>query len=318
MANGYLGSVLQQPPARDDARATGGATDSDLLRRFVTLREEVAFETLVQRHGPMVLGVCRRILKDWHAAEDAFQATFLVLAQKAGSLSKPELLGNWLYGVAYRTAIKARARAARQGAHERQAATMPRAESVPEAAWQQLKEVLDEELQQLPTKYRAPLVLCYLEGKTHEDAARQLGWPVGSMSWYLARGRDMLRQRLNRRGNALSAGPFALMLSDNVAPLPVPAPLVASTVKAALSLGPTQGTTEQGQTLREETVSPAVSKLADEVAKGLWSSWLRVLAIAALLLCLAGVATGALAFNIMTGGPAQAAPSGTAAGASCH
>jgi RNA polymerase sigma-70 factor (ECF subfamily) len=161
--------------------------DGELLERFVSRRDESAFTALVHRHGPMVLGVCRRVLNDWQSAEDAFQVTFLVLARKADSLMRPGLLANWLHGVAYRTALKARSRAVRQGVHERQAAAMAPTESRAGRSVVELREVLDEELSHLPEKYRAPLVLCYLEGKTNEEAARLLHWPLGSMSARLAR-----------------------------------------------------------------------------------------------------------------------------------
>jgi RNA polymerase sigma factor (sigma-70 family) len=169
-----------------------------LVERFVQRQDEEAFAALVRRHGPLVLGVCRRVLHDWDDAQDAFQATFFVLARKAASLAKPEALGNWLYGVAFRTAVKARARAARRREYERQAG---RATANPssELARRDLWEALDEELSRLPEKYRAPLVRCYLEGKTNEEAARELGCPPGSMSGRLARGRELLRERLTSR-----------------------------------------------------------------------------------------------------------------------
>jgi RNA polymerase sigma-70 factor (ECF subfamily) len=179
-------------------RGTGGS-DRELLERFARGQDEEAFEALVQRHGPLVLGVCRRVLRDWEDAQDAFQATFFVLARKAGSLAKPEALGNWLYGVAYRTAVKAKARAARRRECERQAGrATPNPAS--EEARRDLCEVLGEELSRLPEKYRAPLVHCYLEGKTNQEAARELGCPLGSMSGRLARGRELLRERLAAPG----------------------------------------------------------------------------------------------------------------------
>jgi RNA polymerase sigma factor (sigma-70 family) len=146
--------------------------DGELLERFVGQRDESAFAALVQRHGSMVLGVCRRVLNDWQRTEDAFQVTFLVLARKAGSLARPESLANWLHGVAYRIALKARIRVARQRTHERQAAAMSPTESQPSGSARELREVLDKEIDRLPEKYRAPLVLCYLEGKTNEEAWR--------------------------------------------------------------------------------------------------------------------------------------------------
>jgi RNA polymerase sigma factor (sigma-70 family) len=215
--------------------------DQDLLRQFASRRDESAFESLVQRHGPMVQGVCRRILGDAHDAEDAFQAVFLVLARKSRSIRKPELLANWLYGVACRIARKARIRAIRKESRERRAGTMPVAGKIPVAGqlldleWLELKAVLDDELQQLPEKYRAPLVLCYLHGQTNAQAAEQLGWPTGSISERLARAREILRARLNRRGLTLSAGLLALLLSQKAASADVSPLLVHATVKVGVS-----------------------------------------------------------------------------------
>lgn len=180
-----------------DSREFDALTDGELLRRFAQRHEEAAFSALLRRHGPMVLSVCRRVLRRTHDAEDAFQATFLVMVEKAQELRRPELLSNWLYGVAYRTALHARRRAARRSEREREAAAMcSDAASDREIESRELRRVLDEELHRLPQKYRAPLVLCYLEGKTNEEAARLLGWPSGSMSYRLARGRELLRGRL--------------------------------------------------------------------------------------------------------------------------
>jgi RNA polymerase sigma factor (sigma-70 family) len=220
-----------------DSRAFDALTDGELLERFVHRREEAAFAALVQRHGPMVLSVCRRVLRHNHDAEDAFQATFLVLTKKAHRLHRPELLANWLYGVAYRTALHARQRADRRREREKEAAAMSVPTDDPEIESRELRRILDEELQSLPEKYRAPLVLCYLEGKTNGEAARLLGWPSGSMSHRLARGRELLRERLQPR----LAGPPsllpALLLADHLQPGAVPPFLAETTVRAAALLG---------------------------------------------------------------------------------
>jgi RNA polymerase sigma-70 factor (ECF subfamily) len=184
----------------------------------------------------MVLGVCRRVLNDWQSAEDAFQVTFLVLARKADSLTRPGLLANWLHGVAYRTALKARSRAVRQGVHERQAAAMSPAEFRPNRSVVELREVLDEELGRLPEKYRAPLVLCYLEGKTNEEAARLLHWPPGSMSARLARARALLRTGLTRHGLAFDLRFCGRFLAQHELPATEVSPeLETVTVRSALS-----------------------------------------------------------------------------------
>jgi RNA polymerase sigma factor (sigma-70 family) len=156
-----------------------GLKDDQLLARFFESHEDSAFSVLVERYGPLVYGVCRRILADSNDAEDAFQATFLVLVRKGGSLRDPGRLASWLYGVAYRTARKARAKAALRTKSERQAGEMPTKSAGHEMTYDELQALLDEEISQLPEKYALPLVLCYLEGKTNAQAAAQLGWPEG-------------------------------------------------------------------------------------------------------------------------------------------
>jgi RNA polymerase sigma factor (sigma-70 family) len=211
-------------------------SDGQLLDWFVHQREEAAFAALVRRHGPMVLSVCRRVLRHSQDAEDAFQATFLVLAEKAPGLRQPELLANWLYGVAYRTALHARQRASRRSEREREAATLFFSEGDSESESRELRQVLDEELQGLPEKYRAPLVLCYLEGMTNEAAARRLGWPSGSMSYRLARGRELLRERLEARLAGFSILLPAVWLAEQLQPAAVSPLLVTTTVQAAVTV----------------------------------------------------------------------------------
>jgi RNA polymerase sigma factor (sigma-70 family) len=208
-------------------------TDAELLDRFTRSRDPGAFADLVRRHGPMVFGVCRRVLRDPNDAEEAFQVTFLVLVRKADGLREPGRLANWLYGVANRVARKARVSAARRGRHERAAATPDR--TVPdEPTDADLRAVLDEEMVALPDKYRAPLVLCYLEGLTNEAAAERLGWPPGSMSYRLARGRELLRKRLVRRGVCLALWPiFWQTLSESASAGTMPSTLVDATVNRA-------------------------------------------------------------------------------------
>jgi RNA polymerase sigma factor (sigma-70 family) len=214
-------------PAGDDA------TDAQLLDRYLASRDAGSFAAIVQRHGPMVWGVCRRLLRDHQDAEDAFQATFLVLVRKAASVLPRQMVGNWLHGVARQTAIKARALAARRSMRECQVTDMPERETIPPASWQDLQSVLDEELLRLPPRYRAVVLLCDLEGKTRKEAARQLGVPIGSIAGWLARARAMLAKRLTRRGVSLSGASIATALVQYEASATLPAWVASSTIDAA-------------------------------------------------------------------------------------
>jgi RNA polymerase sigma factor (sigma-70 family) len=213
-----------------------GLTDGQLLGCFLEQRDESAFAALVRRHGPMVWGVCRRVLGNHHDAEDAFQATFLVLVRKAASVVPRELVANWLYGVAHQTARKARATAARRGGRERQVTDMPEPAVTEPDLWPDLQPLLDRELSLLPDKYRVPIVLCDLGGKTRKEAARQVGCPEGTLAARLARGRAMLAKRLARHGLSVSGGALAVALSHQAASASVPASVVATTIKAAALL----------------------------------------------------------------------------------
>jgi RNA polymerase sigma factor (sigma-70 family) len=216
--------------------STAEPTDRQLLERFTSGRDEDAFRALVWRHGPLVLGVCRRVLRHEQDAEDAFQATFLVLAQKAASVRWHESIGHWLHETAQRTARKLRAASARRRDRERQARRMDTPAETPGGTWQELCAVLDEELCRLPTPYRLPLLLCYLEGQTQDQAARQLGWSHRTLRRRLEGGRERLRARLARRGVALPAALLTMSLAQPEASA-MPAMLAASTVRAALLLG---------------------------------------------------------------------------------
>jgi RNA polymerase sigma factor (sigma-70 family) len=213
------------------------ASDAALLERFVAQRDESAFTLLLERHGPMVLRLARRLLGQEQDAEDIFQATFLLFARKAGTIRKRQSVSSWLYGVAYRLAGRAREQRAHRKAQEKRAATMHAAKPQAATAWQDLQELLEDVLAQLPEKYRTPLILCYLEGKTQEQAAQQLGCPLGTVRSWLARGRSLLRRRLARRGVALSSGALATALlaeAVSAAAADLPPALLQSTLKAAL------------------------------------------------------------------------------------
>src|SRR5262245_55406534 len=221
----HLQAVLTPPRAAE--------TDAQLLARFLTCRDEAAFASLVCRHGPMVLGVCRRLLRHAQDAEDAFQAAFLVLARKAGSVLKREAVGSWLYMVAYRTAQRARARQVQRRAREKPMGDLPHPEAQPQEP-QDWRPLLDQELSLLPEKYRAPLVLCDLQGRSRREAARQLKLPDGTLSSRLAAGRRLLAERLSRRGVTLSGGALAAALSGGAASAQVAATPVVATAKAAV------------------------------------------------------------------------------------
>jgi RNA polymerase sigma factor (sigma-70 family) len=213
MATGPLKTLVRRLRCQLGLPTARSHSDTELLERFAARHEEAAFAALVERYGSIVLGVCRRVLGDVHDAEDAFQATFLALARKAGSIRRSEALGSWLYRVAYRMAVRARAHFAAQRAQETIAAAQRPTTEAPDLSWRDLWPVLDEELNRLPEKYRAPLVLCFLEGKTNEEAAAELGWPSGSVRGRVARGRALLRERLLRRGVTLPAAALATALS---------------------------------------------------------------------------------------------------------
>jgi RNA polymerase sigma factor (sigma-70 family) len=209
-----------------------GLTDGQLLECFLGRGEDAALSALVRRHSPLVWGVCRRILGNHHDAEDAFQATFLVLVRKARAIMPREKVANWLYGVATQTARKARATAARRKGRERQVTPMPDIEARQEELWNCIEPRLDVELSRLPEKYRAVLILCDLEGRTRKEAARQLGVPEGTVAGHLARARDMLAKRLTRNGSAMSGAALAALLTQQTASAAVPAALAIKTAKA--------------------------------------------------------------------------------------
>jgi serpin B len=260
MADEGLGKLVGQLIRVARPGGEGEACDGLLLRRFVEAGDQAAFEELLHRHGPMVLGVCRRVLP--HAdADDAFQATFLVLARKAGSVARQESVAAWLHGVALRVAL--RARVSEQSRKLRERALPPPAPTPPPEM--DLREEVDHELALLPEKYRAPLVLCYLEGKTNDEAAALLGWTRGTVAGRLSRAREILRQRLQRRGTTLPA----------LAPAPaVPAALASSTLSSAVA-----GTSLAG---------PAAT-LADGVIRAMF---VKKLTLAGLFLALALTGAG--------------------------
>ena len=183
MTSKQAGIILQHIRRIAGKTSVAQPPDAQLLARFSAEHDEAAFATLVRRHGPMVLNVCRTVLHHEQDAEDAFQATFLVLARKAESIRQPEAVAGWLYEVAYHVAVKAQAETARRRAQERKVMPMPPADPTLDMTLRDLRRVLHEELRRLPDKYRVPLVLCYLEGRSQEEAADQLGWSKGTFPW---------------------------------------------------------------------------------------------------------------------------------------
>jgi RNA polymerase sigma factor (sigma-70 family) len=269
-------------------QAGEGLSDGQLLTRFIASRDEASFTTLVRRHGPMVLGVCRRVLRDFHDAEDAFQATFLVLARKAPSVLRRESVGSWLYGTAYRTALEANATIARRRCRERGMHNVPHPEVAPAEA-QDWRPVLDRELNLLPEKYRSAIVLCDLEGRTRREASRQLGVTEGTLSSRLARGRALLAKRLTKCGVALSGSALAATLGQEA----VSAQLVNLTARAAA-----------GQMAAASTSAVLLMK---EVMKAMFLKKLRVVVGTVMVL----MALGAVGVSYQAGGGpglAQAAP----------
>jgi RNA polymerase sigma factor (sigma-70 family) len=239
-----------------------GLRDGQLLASFIEQKDEAAFEVLVRRHSPMVFGVCRRMVGNYHDAEDAFQATFLVLARKASSVRPRERVANWLHGVALRTAMKAKAMTANRRGREKQVREMPEPETTQQDRWSDLQPLLDQELNGLPEIYRLPILLCDLEGKTIKDAAQQLGWPQGTLAGRLARGRKRLAKRLANRGVVLCAGSLAAVLAQNVASAGVPTSLMSSTVKSASMIA-------AGQATVAGVVSATVAALTEGVMKSM-------------------------------------------------
>jgi RNA polymerase sigma factor (sigma-70 family) len=259
-----------------------GLTDGQLLGCFIERGEEAAFAALVKRHGPMVWGVCRRLLSH-HDAEDAFQAAFLVLFRKAASIRPREMVANWLYGVAHQTALQARRAVARRKERETLVSKMPEPEAVQQDLWHDLQPLLDQELSRLPDKYRAVIILCDLEGKTRREAARQLGLPEGTVAGWLARARTMLAKRLTQRGVALSGGALAVVLPKNVASAGVPTSVVLSTIKVAtlLAAGQPAG-----------VISVKVAALTEGVLRAMFLNKFKAgLSVLLLAVCLCGIGT---------------------------
>jgi RNA polymerase sigma factor (sigma-70 family) len=272
---GYLRHAVGAQPFR-------ALPDAQLLRRFAAHREEAAFAALMQRHGRLVWGVCRNVLRREQDAEDAFQATFLVLARRAASIRNGESVGSWLYGVARRVAVRARQAAARREARERLAAA-PAERAPAEVGLRELQAVLDEEVARLPEKYRAPFVLCCLGGRDRKAAAAELGWKEGTVSSRIAQARRLLQGRLARRGVALSAALCAAAVGGGTAAAAVPEALARATARAAALVAAGRG---------GGAVGAHVLALTEWGAHAMWFTKWKVAAAIALVLALAGAGVG--------------------------
>jgi RNA polymerase sigma-70 factor (ECF subfamily) len=266
-------------------------TDGQLLECFLNRRDPAALEVLVRRHGAMVWGVCRRLLRNDHDAEDAFQATFLVLIRKAASVCPQSKVANWLYGVAHQTALKARATTEKRRARERPMTNVPEPAAMERNLWNDLQPVLDQEVSRLPEKYRTVIVVCELEGNTLKEAARQLGCPAGTVASRLARARAMLAKRLGRHGLAVSGGALATVLSENMASASVSISVVSSTIKAASLLA-------AWEAAATGAISVKLAALTEGVMKAMLLNKLR--AAIAVVLILGFVATGATILTCRT------------------
>lgn len=276
-------------------------SDGQLLERFAGSGDDAAFELLVRRYGPLVWSVCRRVLGNAHDADDAFQAAFLVLVRKAGSLEPRGSVAGWLHGVAYRVAAKARVALARRRTHEMRNAGPPVVVQDSDPASREFCNLLDEELARLPEKYRLAVVVCCLQGKTHAEAAAELGWPLGTLKCRLLRGREQLRQRLARRGVVLSTGLLAAFLAEAVARGAVPAALVNATLRSSLLFA-------AGSAAAAGQVPVAAVALAEGVLQTMAMTKLKMVAGILLLLCTIGSGVGVAAYGVGFSGTAAVAP----------
>ncbi|HEV3258344.1 MAG TPA: sigma-70 family RNA polymerase sigma factor [Gemmataceae bacterium] len=290
MATNQMSDVIQHLRKAVLLRDGAGMTDGQLLESFISRRDGAAIEALVLRHGPMVWGVCRRVLRSQHDAEDAFQTTFLVLVRKAASIVPRDMVANWLYGVAHQTALKARAMAAKRRLRERQVTEMPEAAAVGQDLWPDLQALLDQELSRLPDKYRAAIVLCDLQGKTRKEAARQLRQPEGTVASRLMRARTMLAKRLARHGLPVSGGALAVVLSHKAASACVPTSVVSSTIKAATLLA-------AGQAAAAALIPAKVAALTEGVLKTMLLSKLKTMLVLVGTLSIIALGLGLSAYH---------------------
>jgi RNA polymerase sigma factor (sigma-70 family) len=289
MATDVLHSMFRQLRQIAYTEQARGLTDAELLQRFVAERDDVALTLLVRRHGPMIWAVCRRVLRDRHAAEDAFQATIVVLARRAGVIRKRHALASWLHGVAFRVAVRAKAQAATRRNHETRAVAMRRGEALDETTWEELRGILDEEIAALSERLRAPLVLCCLEGKTQAQAAVELRCPKSTLQARLMQARELLRQGLVRRGVAFSTATLATLLAEEPMRAALPPLLTLAAVRAA-----TTG-----------ALSPSAARLVEGVLHALAAS--KIIKGTAMLVLLLGALAGGAGLVVREANNASAA-----------
>jgi RNA polymerase sigma factor (sigma-70 family) len=275
VVNRSLNGLLQHLRKASALQTNHASSDCELLERFVESHDEAAFMALIERHGLMVFGVCRRALPNSHDAEDACQAVFIVLARKAASVRKKASLGSWLHGVAYRVAVTLKRDQARRNKRERSTrATTPR-DPAAEVTWREVQFILDEELQRLPERLRAPLILCYLECLTRDEAAAKLRLSAGALHGRLERARSILRERLGKRGLTLSSALSAAALGENVVQAAIPPMFLVSSTKVAMLIA-------SGQPLTKTVVATNVLILAKEVLTSMFITKLKLGTIAVL------------------------------------
>ena len=277
MTNSQLDPVLQHIRKLASVHPIEGRTDLQLLQQFASAGDQAAFAALLQRHGGMVLGVCRQVLHHLHDAEDAFQATFLVLARNANSIRKGSALASWLHGVAYRIAMKAKRDAARRRVKEGQVRSMQSTNPSGDLAWREVQALLHEEIQRLPQAYRSAFVLCFLEGRSRAEVADQLGLKEGTVSSRLARARKQLQERLSARGVALSAALGVCALWDAGGRAAVTDSLAKATIQAA-------SVYVAGKTFAAGILSAKVVHLAEGVTKTLIITKLKLATVLTLAL----------------------------------
>jgi RNA polymerase sigma factor (sigma-70 family) len=294
MSTGNTGTILQHIRAVVSAHTVRSLSDEQLLAQFASGRDESAFAVLMQRHGPLVWGVCRSILRGEQDAEDAFQATFLILVRKATTIRKGESVGSWLHGVAYRVAMKAKKVARKRAGRARPEAAVAQEQTLREVALRDLQAILNEETTRLPQRYRAPFVLCCLEGRGRKEAAKELGWKEGTVSSRIAQARALLRQRLARRGVALTAALCAMNLAG-AASARILSPAVARNVLASAA--------------GKATSSGAAAALADAVLRSMLAARVKLVTGLVLGLCLLAGGAGSVARQPRNTGPALVVPS---------